>query len=87
MPKPLEGHLIPCLNDEYRSAGMPRSRSTSIDDAFDGRVAALDPQTCAPLLETAARLDAVSVFVEILKTAIKHAEEFNLADISRLLNR
>jgi len=79
--------MILYLNDEYRSVDILRSHSTSIDDAFDGRFVALDPQTCAPLLEAAARLGAVSALVEILRTAIKHAEEFNLADISRLLNR
>jgi len=64
--------MILYLNDEYRS--VLRSHSTSIDDAFDGRFIALNPQTYASLLETAARLGATSVFVEILKTAIKHAE-------------
>jgi hypothetical protein len=86
MPAPLQGYLILHLNDEYQGIDMLRSPSPSIDDAFDSAFVALDPRTYESLKKTAERLDATSAFVEILKTAIKHADDLVLADISRLLN-
>jgi hypothetical protein len=87
MPPPLKGYLILYLNDEYKSIDILRTASLSLGSEFDRCYVYLDPQVYDSLAKTVERLDAVSAFVEILKTAIKHAEEFNLADISRLLNR
>jgi hypothetical protein len=86
MPPPLKGYLILYLNDKYRSIDILRSPTTRIEDAYDSCFIALDPQTYESLKKTAERSDATSAFVEILKTAIKHAEEHRLADITRLLN-
>jgi hypothetical protein len=87
MPPPLKGYLILYLNDEYKSVDVLRTTSLSLDSEFDHCYVYLDPQVYDSLAKTVERLDATSAFVEILKTAIEHAEEFNLPDISRLLNR
>jgi hypothetical protein len=86
MPEPLKGYLVLYLNDEHESIDMLRTTSLSLGSEFDHCYVYLEPQVYDSLVKTVERLDATSAFVEILKTAIKHAEEFNLADISRLLN-
>jgi hypothetical protein len=86
MPAPLKGYLILYLNDEYQSIDIVRSTTPRIEDAFDSCFVELDPQTYERLKKAVERLDATTAFVEILKTAIKHAEDHRLADITRLLN-
>jgi hypothetical protein len=86
MPAPLEGYLILHLNDEYKSIDMLRTPSPSIDRAFDHCFVDLDPRTYETLAKTIERLDVTSAFIEILKTAIKHADDIILPNISRLLN-
>ena len=90
MPAPLKGYLVLYLNDEYQSINLIRSMSPDVSDdsaRLDSCSVALDSQTFESALNTLRRADAVTAFVEILKTAIKYADEkYDLPDISRLLN-
>jgi hypothetical protein len=89
MPAPLKGYLVLHLNDEYQSIDLIRSMTPDVSDSarLDECFVALDSHTFESVLNVLKRVDATTAFVEILKTAIKHAhEKYDLPSISRLLN-
>jgi hypothetical protein len=88
MPAPLRGYLVLHLNEEYQSVDILRTTSLDADDInrpIDSCFVALDSQSFDYLLRTIEHYDATAAFVEILKTAIRHAD-YELPSISRLLN-
>jgi hypothetical protein len=87
MPAPLKGYLILYLNDKYQTIDLIRSITPDVSDdssRLDDCFVEVEPHVFNSLLDVLKRADATTAFVEILKTAIKHAQR--LPSISRLLN-
>jgi len=87
MPAPLKGYLILYLNNKYQTIDLIRSITPDVSDdssRLDDCFVEVEPHNFNPLLDVLKRADATTAFVEILKTAIKHAQR--LPSISRLLN-